>query len=297
MTDIASEIVPCTAAPLLARAVHVLRCPVCASNELTIFRDESVPLEVLTHGVVVCDRCKTCYRFDNNILWLLPERPDGLTRAQRSNFSRTVSRWYQPLWRSWCMNVFTGHAFPNEAEARHLKALIDWDSLPPSPIFVDLGTSHGFYATVVAQHLHDTGRDGMVLALDFSPYMLRSAAERARRLGLQDRVLWILADVEASPLQDRTANRITCGGGLNEYGRVAAALREVSRTLQPHGQYVAMHLARGPGLIGLLQDLVSQISGLGFPPLEEWMGMWSRAGLSLTHQDRMGIVLFSVGRT
>lgn len=296
IADIAFELQPLTSAPLLRAGLALFRCPECGGGQLTLYRDESLDLHVVSHAVVVCENCKKCFNYEHGILILHPERPAFLTVAQRSNFVWPVFTHYQSLWRSWCMSLFMAQRFPNAAESEKLIRLIDWDSLPEDAVFVDLGTSHGFYATTIAGHLRQMNKRGLVIAFDFSLPMLKQAALRAQEMGLADRILWVSADVQKNPLTPAGVDRITCGGGLNEYGRPDVVLQEVTRLLNHRGAFVGMFLQRGPGLIGLVQDLVHHVTGLRFLSKTHWHDHFAKSGLRIVSDECKGIVRFTVAR-
>lgn len=64
--------------------------------------------------------------------------------------------------------------------------------LPPNPQIADLGCGSGISAVLLADWFKTTVR-----AVDFSRDFLAEAAQRAERLGLQDRIHWIEADFGA----------------------------------------------------------------------------------------------------
>ncbi len=248
-----------------------------------------MPAEIMTHGALVCDACATCFRYQNGVLEFIKTRPHGLTRAQRSNFSRLVYRNYQEKWRRWIMSLLMAERFANRREQEwllHLTARTTRDTLPA----VDIGTAHGFYAVALAEAFKKTSNSQFVLAVDFSLGMLTEAVRAAERVDVQDRVLFILADVENLPLRDGVSDLITCGGGLNEYAHVATALAEVRRLLTPEGRFVAMHLHKAKGALSLFQDLIEHVSGLRFPEPEEWRQLFEQACLRQSPNSRKGIV-------
>lgn len=294
--DIAFELQPRTSAPLLQTGLARFTCPECGDGRLTLYRDESVEMEVVSHAVVVCNGCQKCFNYQNGVLNFLPERPASLTAAQRSNFSWPVSTYYQSVWRSWCLSLFMAQRFSNAEESEKLIHLIEWDSLPEDPVFVDFGTSHGFYATTIAGQLRQMNKRGFVIAVDVSLPMLKQANRRAQALELSDRILWVVADVEKNPLQPAEVDWITCGGGLNEYGRPLVVLHEVTRLLTDRGALVAMFLQRGPGLVGLVQDLVHHLTGLKFLTKHHWHDLFAKSGLRIVSDESKGIVRFTVAK-
>lgn len=279
--NVRDDIFAPTNAPLIPRALPVLRCPDCRQSAFEWFTDDSMAPDLTTHGALVCTACSTCFRYHDGVLEFLKSRPETLTRAQRSNFSAMVYRNYQNFWRTWIMSVLTAERFPNDVESGVLKRMVEPD-LDANGILLDIGTAHGSYALSLASVLKTAPHDGFVIAVDFSLGMLTEAVKRAEALGVQDRVLFVLSDVENLPLRDRSVDGITCGGGLNEYGRVEIALREVRRVMKDDSKFVAMHLHRGKGVYALLQELIHHTSGLRFPELKDWAALFEKA--SFQHQ-------------
>jgi uncharacterized protein YbaR (Trm112 family) len=296
LSEIAREIHTHTNTRLLSHVAPILKCPTCGISDFEIHCDTSTPIEFLTHGVMVCHACKTCYRFDDGILHLLIEEPAPLTLAQRTNFMTGIAAHYQWGWRSWCMGLFCGRKFPNATEAEKLIAMLEWDGLPPDPVFVDFGTSHGFYAITIAKKLAETNRAGLVIALDFSRKMLVRAYASAVKHDVADKILWILADVEKTPMADASVDRVSCGGSLNEYQRPQAAMAEAQRILKENSIYYAMNLFLKRGAAGSLQKLFAFLLGLSYYPADEWNRLFTLNKFTISKQDRIGAVLFTVLR-
>lgn len=280
---------PPTNAPLVLRALPMLRCPECRQNAFEWFTDDSMPLDRTTHGALVCHACTTCFRYHNGVLEFLKSRPECLTLAQRSNFSRLVYRNYQRWWRHWIMSLLTAGWFPYDAESDRLRLMTE-PHLNAHRVFLDIGTAHGSYALTLAGALKAAPQGGFVIAVDFSLGMLAEAVKRAEKLGIQDRILFILSDVENLPFRDCVVDRVTCGGGLNEYGRVETALREVRRVMKDDGKFIAMHLHRGNGVHALVQEFIHHTSGLRFPDMRDWAGLFSKTSFRHQVQFVKGIV-------
>ena len=78
----------------------------------------------------------------------------------------------------------------DEAVSRRILAQLP--PLPPQPNIADLGCGTGVSAVLLADWFKTTVR-----AVDFAPDFLAEAAQRAKRLGLQDQIQWIEADFGA----------------------------------------------------------------------------------------------------
>jgi ubiquinone/menaquinone biosynthesis C-methylase UbiE/uncharacterized protein YbaR (Trm112 family) len=294
LADIAPDIHPLTNAPLLMPVLKILKCPSCGVSRFEIHRDESTQLDTQTHCVVVCEECKTCFKYENGILEMLLEKPYGLTPAQKSNFLGLIADRYQSGWRSWCMNLFYGSKFTNEMEAEKIIRMMDFDTLPPDPIFVDAGTSHGFYAIAVAKKLQKMNSDGFVIAIDFSKKMLSNAVTAAEKNCVSDKILWMLADVEDPPIADQSVDRVSCGGSLNEYRRPEKAVAETARVLKNGGRYVTMNLFSRNKTLAFFLSIVHMVSGLSFFKKDVWNKIFTDKGLRIVEQETRGMVIFTV---
>ena len=294
LTEIALEIHTQTNASLLPQLISLLRCPVCGLSRFEIHRDESTSLEVQTHCVIVCGECKNCFKYENNILELLTESPTHLTLAQRSNFNGFIANHYQSAWRSWCMRVFWGRKFSNSAESQQLIELLQLNDLPDCPVFIDLGTSHGFYAITIAKQLKDDDSKGFVIGVDFSKKMLSQAVAAAEKASVAEKIVWLLADAENLPLSSGTVDRISCGGSLNEYREPQKVLNESKRVLKENGAGVIMNLYKNGIVSKILFSLIHFFSGLSFFSKETWNQMLIKNGFKISKQRTGGVVMFSL---
>jgi ubiquinone/menaquinone biosynthesis C-methylase UbiE len=77
-------------------------------------------------------------------------------------------------------------------DAMSRRILAQLPPLPPQPTIADLGCGTGVSAVLLADWFKTTVR-----AVDFAADFLAEAAQRAERLGLQDRIQWIEADFGA----------------------------------------------------------------------------------------------------
>ncbi|PYE54505.1 class I SAM-dependent methyltransferase [Deinococcus yavapaiensis] len=171
-----------------------------------------------------------------------------LTTAQRSNFSPLTALGYH-AWRARSLGLLSGTTLPLEREARLFLA----HAKPrPGERWLDVGTSTGFYAGVLASAECD------VLAIDISPAMLRAASARVRN----DAIEWGLLNVEDSGLPSESFDGITVGATLGETARPLLALAEMERLLKPGGRLWTMYVARTGGEV---QTLLSHFGGATFP--------------------------------
>ena len=83
------------------------------------------------------------------------------------------------------------------------------------------------------------------------------------------------------------------GGTFNEMGQQAQALAEVRRVLKPDGCFVCMSLLAGKTTVGRAVQRALARSHILFPTFEETNALYRGAGLTITDQQRYGIVLFT----
>lgn len=199
--------------------------------------------------------------------------PRALTPAQRSNFWRPVAAGYA-LWRAQSLTVLSGEPLGLEREAALFLGLC---RPQPGERWLDVGTSAGFYAGVLAR------AGAQVLAADLSPAMLAVARRRER----SPRIEWAELNLEASGLPGASFDGITVGATLNETRDPARLLSELARLLRPGAQLWLMYAARtgAPG-----QNVLARLGGLTFPD-PAWVGRQLPA-LRRTAGTRFGGVQF-----
>lgn len=292
LAELANEIIPRSNTLSIQRVLPHLVCPECHAAAFKMYSDGSTDLSVLTHGVIVCQSCHHCIRFEDGILEILKEKPEHLSPAQRSNYFFPVAAGYQKYWRSWCMHMMCGASFPNDKETELLITALQLSSLPSSAMILDLGTSHGLYAVAVAQALERMQSDAIVLAIDISKSMLMRAVERAEEAGVLHRIIFILADAEALPVADATMNRVMSGGTLNELPHPDIAIHEAARIAQPDTVFFNMFLHRTPWTAPIL-SMISTLSGLHFHTADAYHTLFETAGWRKDSEETHGIVTFA----
>lgn len=139
-------------------------------------------------------------------------------------------------------------------------------------LVVDLGCGAGLDARLMAERL---GARGRVVAVDFSPAMLRRVRETAG-----GRATPLIGDIERLPLRGGTADLVIANASLNLAVDKAAALAEAARILRPGGRLVAREMVRqGPLPPEIAQDPAAWNASLGgVPEEEEWRALAARAG-------------------
>ncbi|GHF96405.1 hypothetical protein GCM10017783_05350 [Deinococcus piscis] len=174
-----------------------------------------------------------------------------LTLAQCSNFLLPVA-WGYHTWRRASLTLLSGQPF---SLGRETQLFLGHARPQPGDAWLDIGTSTGFYAGVLA------AQGCRVTATDLSPAMLRAARGRVPGGG----VTWVQQDSESLPPQwaGQFAG-VTIGATLNETARPEALLHSASAALRPGGGLWLMYLREtgGPVQRALTRPI---LSGLNFP--------------------------------
>ncbi len=101
----------------------------------------------------------------------------------------------------------------------------------PGQTVVDLGSGAGNDCFVARA---ETGENGRVIGVDFTPDMLAKARENAKKLGYTN-VEFVEGDIENLPLEDNLADVIVSNCVLNLVPDKVKAFSETYRVLQPGG--------------------------------------------------------------
>lgn len=196
-----------------------------------------------------------------------------LTAAQQLNFL-PLTAWGYAWWRARSLTLLTGQPFSLAREERLFLSL-------GQPIqgehWLDIGTSTGFYAGVLA-------RQGCrVDALELSSAMLREASRREPSALIS----WHRLNAEDTRWPAEMFNGISIGATLNETARPDRMLREAARLLKPGGRLWLMFSAQqhSPG-----QRVLQATLGLTFPD-PAWIERVVPE-LSLRHAVRFGAIEF-----
>ena len=167
-------------------------------------------------------------------------------------------------WRRPSLTLLTGSPLPLKREAEYFVSLCQPQ---PNQHWLDVGTSAGFYAGVLARS------GAAVLACDLSPAMLREAV----RAEPHPAITYALINAEQSGLPQASFDGITIGATLNETRRPQRMLAESQRLLRPGAQLWLMTLVRS-GSAG--QALLTRFGGLSFPELAQldaWLPQMRRS--------------------
>jgi len=98
---------------------------------------------------------------------------------------------------------------------------------------IDLGSGAGNDCFIARR---ETGANGKVLGVDFTPAMIEKARENANKLGF-DNVEFRLGDIEKLPVETNFADVVVSNCVLNLVPGKEVAIREIFRVLKPGGHF------------------------------------------------------------
>ncbi len=174
--------------------------------------------------------------------------------AQSSNFLPITAALYD-LWRLKSIGLLTRENYSLE---REFALMLEWLKVEPKQTFLDVGTSTGNYARVLAR------AGANVRAIDISRPFLERAAQHNGNLG----IVFEQANAEALPYPDSSFDGATLGATLNEFFHTNTALAEIARVLKPGGKLFMMYLCESETSLGRLVQLPFKFSGVRFPNRE-----------------------------
>ena len=273
--------------------IDQLRCPRCESRDLQIRNASVMGNELLpARGEVVCGGCEARYPIRQFILDMQPSRAHSpLTIAGLSNQAPLVPQVYESLWRPRSLDILTHGQFSTRSE---LRLLIEWTQPQPQQLVVDMGSSTGLYARRLADATRQWGADApAIAALDLAPNMLHASHGYALREGIGT-IAHIRTPVEHMPFADASVDLVVCGGSLNEFRSMRAALAEARRVLTYDGRLFAMSLTAAHGRLGSLAQRGARTSGIQFPTGAEFNALAQAVGLRITRQHSVGVVALSL---
>lgn len=113
---------------------------------------------------------------------------------------------------------------------------------------IDLGSGAGNDAFIAR---NETGEDGKVIGIDFTPAMIEKAKVNAAKLGYQN-VEFRQGDIEQMPLSSNMANVVVSNCVLNLVPNKDGVFKEIYRVLKPGGHFSISDIV----LIGDLPDTI-----------------------------------------
>ncbi|NLS76334.1 MAG: methyltransferase domain-containing protein [Chloroflexi bacterium] len=153
----------------------------------------------------------------------------------------------------------------------------DWQAL-------DVATGGGHTALKFAPHV------AWVVASDITPNMLEAARAFITGQG-EANVSYELADAEQLPFEDERFDLVTCRIAPHHFADAAGFVREAARVLAPGGRLlVEDHLlpdaAEAAPVVEAYEKLRDPSHHRAYSEAE-WRAMFARAGLAVTHTERV----------
>ena len=105
--------------------------------------------------------------------------------------------------------------------------------IKPGDVVVDLGSGAGNDAFIAR---NETGKDGRVIGIDFTPAMIEKAKKNAKVRGFQN-VEFRQGDIEDMPLRDNTADVVVSNCVLNLVPNKEGVFKEIFRVLKFGGHF------------------------------------------------------------
>lgn len=115
---------------------------------------------------------------------------------------------------------------------------------------IDLGSGAGNDCFVAR---HETGAEGKVIGIDFTPAMIKKARINAEKLGYNN-VEFREGDIDDMPVTDNVADVIVSNCVLNLVPDKAKVIKEIYRVLRPGGHFSISDIV----LVGKLPDALKQ---------------------------------------
>jgi arsenite methyltransferase len=121
-----------------------------------------------------------------------------------------------------------------------------------------------------------------VLGVDYAAASVREATERAREVGLADRVRFERGDAERLPVPDASFDAVVCECAFCTFPSKGMAAAEFARALRPSGRVGLADLTRAGPLPDGFNPLLAWIACLGDArPIEEYVAYLEQAGFAL----------------
>ncbi|MEZ4808068.1 MAG: arsenite methyltransferase [Flavobacteriales bacterium] len=155
---------------------------------------------------------------------------------------------------------------------------------------LDLGSGAGNDCFVAR---HETGPDGRVIGVDFTPEMVSKAKENALKLGYQN-VEFRQGDIEALPLTSGIVDVVVSNCVLNLVPDKRRAFAEVLRVLKPGGHFSISDVVLRGEIPQLLRESAEMYAGCvaGALPESDYLGIIHDLGFEqVSVQERKSIIV------
>lgn len=177
---------------------------------------------------------------------------------------------------------------------RRLRSEVAGLEVEPDETVLDLGCGTGNLTVVLLREC--LSAHGHVLALDFSPVMLRHA--RAK-VGPDSRVSWLEADAAAVPAPDHGVDRVICFSTWPHFPEPAAVAAEMARVLKPGGRLDVLHVDGRDTINHIHAAAGGAVAADLLPPATELAELLERSGFTVkqSRDDDDGYLVSAVRLT
>ncbi len=148
--------------------------------------------------------------------------------------------------------------------------------ITPGDTVIDLGSGAGNDCFVAR---HETGAEGKVIGIDFTPEMIAKARQNAEKLGFNN-VEFREGDIDQMPVNDEVADVIVSNCVLNLVPNKAKVIQEIFRVLKPGGHFSISDVVLVGELPPQLQQDAEMYAGCvaGAIQKQEYLGQIEQAG-------------------
>ena len=154
----------------------------------------------------------------------------------------------------------------------------------PGDTVLDLGSGAGNDCFVAR---HETGADGRVIGVDFTPEMVAKARENAGKLGFQN-VEFRQGDIEELPVSDGMIDVVVSNCVLNLVPDKRKAFSEVMRVLRPGGHFSISDVVLVGELPEAIREAAEMYAGCVSGALQDREGCFQRAHGGTLFLDEVG---------
>ena len=160
----------------------------------------------------------------------------------------------------------------------------------PGDTVLDLGSGAGNDCFVARA---ETGVEGKVIGVDFTPAMINKARANAEKLGFNN-VEFRQGDIEDLPVSDNTVDVVVSNCVLNLVPDKAKVFAEIMRTLKPGGHFSISDVVLQGSLPDALRDAAEMYAGCvsGAMQMDEYLSLIHAAGFeNVTVQKQKPILI------
>ena len=140
-------------------------------------------------------------------------------------------------------------------------ALVDWLAPRREQRILDLAGGTGDIALKIARRRPEA----FVTVLDLTENMLAKGRERARRVGLGERIAWTAGSADAMPFASGSFDACSVAFGVRNFSDIHKALSEIHRVLKPGGRLIVLEFGHVDQ--SALRDLYDRYSFAVIPRL------------------------------